>query len=201
MILYTPYDVYIGMLKNKVMTPVPSTTCCCLTKIANIQVNPWDIMQDIVDQAQMVYFLANKVTRKEVHAQTALQQRLRDMGYQVDDEVWIASRILNEPEKDLDRVDLLVDNKVVVELKLGNDISELHRGQLRRYMSLPKLAAIAKHGVLIAFPKTMRPLAITAHSAIQRLNDRETMQIISFQPDFHPSLAALTECLQLKSLT
>ena len=129
-----------------------------------------DIMRDVVDQAQLVYFkVLDKAVRREVHAQNALKQRLEDMGYLVEDEVKIASQILEAPEQELDRVDLLVDRKLLVELKLTNDLSA-HENQLRRYMNLPRLAALVQHGILIGFPKKTRPLAIVAHSACRKIH-------------------------------
>ncbi|KAA6425761.1 MAG: hypothetical protein FRX49_04136 [Trebouxia sp. A1-2] len=159
--------------------------------------DPWDIMQDIVDQAQLVYFCDfDKVVRREVLAQNALKQRLKNIGYVAEDEVRIASRILDDPEKELDRVDLLVNDKVLVELKLANNLSR-HENQLRGYMNLPKLADRVQHGVLIGFPDKTRHCAILAHSAHRQLNHNKTKTVIAFQPDYHPSLAAFKECLQV----
>lgn len=162
---------------------------------------PLDIIQDVVDQAQLVYFkVFDKIVRREVVAQNALKKRLEDIGYLVEDEVKIASQILEAPEQELDRVDLLVDRKVVVELKLTNDLSA-HENQLRRYMKLPQLAAQAQHGVLIGFPKKTRPLAIIAHSARHKLHDMSLREYVAFESDVHPSLEALKECLTVGSGT
>ena len=47
---------------------------CC--SVCVLQVDPLDIMRDVVDQAQLVYFKDfDKVVRREVHAQNALKQR------------------------------------------------------------------------------------------------------------------------------
>ena len=153
-----------------------------------------DIMRNVVDQAQLVYCkVFDKVVRREVHAQNALKQRLEDMGYLVEDEVKIASQILEAPEQELDRVDLLVDRKLVVELKLTNDLSA-HENQLRRYMNLPQLAALVRHGVLIGFPKKTRPLAIVAHSACRKIHPYSLREHVGFDSDVHPRLEALKEC-------
>ena len=120
--------------------------------------------------------------------------RSSSVGYFVEDEVKIASQILEAPEQELDRVDLLVDRKLVVELKLTNDLSA-HENQLRRYMNLPQLAALVEHGVLIGFPKKTRPLAIVAHSACPKIHPCSLRKHVGFDSDVHPRLEALKECL------
>ncbi len=156
-------------------------------------------MQDVIDQAQLLYYVDfEKVIKAEKRVQSCLQTRLENMGYVVHDEVEIASNILGsfDPEI-LDRLDLLVDGKVVVELKVANDIAP-HQNQLRRYMSLPGLRAQVKRGVLIGFPpqRSARPLAILAHTAVRGPTDHGIREKITFDNDCHPSLDTFRECFE-----
>lgn len=79
-------------------------------------------------------------------------KQLKKKGFRVRDEVHIATFILDDMEM-TNRVDLLINDKVIVECKHVSKLKDENKQQLRDYMDLPKLRK--NHGVLISFPKNV----------------------------------------------
>ena len=86
-------------------------------------------------------------------------KQLKKKGFRVRDEVHIATFILDDMEM-TNRVDLLINDKVIVECKHVSKLKDENKQQLRDYMDLPKLRK--NHGVLISFPKNCDPVTLPA---------------------------------------
>lgn len=126
-----------------------------------------DIMYDVVDQAQFVHHDCHNDVGSELKGQKRLMKRLIRMGYQVEDEVQLTTRVLKESKVERNRVDLLINRKVLVELKHANDIVQAH-SQVKRYMNHPNMAKICDHAVLIGFPKKRMDIhLVICHSAVR----------------------------------
>jgi len=86
-------------------------------------------------------------------------KQLRKKGFKVRDEVHIATFTLDDMEMP-NRVDLFINDKVIVECKHVSKLKDENRQQLRDYMDLPKLRK--NHGILISFPKNCDPVTLPA---------------------------------------
>lgn len=86
-------------------------------------------------------------------------KQLRKKGFKVRDEVHIATFILDDMEM-TNRVDLLINDKVIVDCKHVSKLKHENQQQLRDYMDLPKLRK--NHRILISFPKNCDPVTLPA---------------------------------------
>lgn len=155
-----------------------------------------EIMKDALDQAQLVHTRSGGDVGSEAKGQLALMSQLEQMGYVVETEKQLTITVLREakpPPKD--RIDLLINKKVLVELKYSNDIVKAH-SQVRRYLTHPNMAKICKHAVLIGFPKKrLDQHLVLCHSAIWG-KDFTGVEGVQFnQTTLKPRPAILKRCL------
>lgn len=135
-----------------------------------------DIINCVIDEANKIYWEFSIKSEKEGHK--LLLKRLRALGYQVSSEHYIAQIILGDLQYD-NRLDLLIEDRVAVELKHADLLEGKHKQQLAEYMDLPALRK--KHGVLVVFPKFQTPPALMSASA-ERLDGQPTIHFESKGP-------------------
>ena len=82
----------------------------------------------------------------------ALERELRARGHQVDREVWVPVFYKGE-ELDRQRLDMVVDEKLIVEVKATLDLHKSARLQLFNYLKATKLEV----GLLLHFAPFARP--------------------------------------------
>ena len=160
------------------------------------QEDPWDIMQDVLDQAQLVHYIdCKKDVGSEKTAQYKLMDRLTKIGYSVEDEFQLTSRVEKAAKVERNRVDLLINRKVLVELKHDNQLGRFH-GQVMRYMEHPNMAKICHHGLLIGFPKQrLESRMVTCVTAVRDICKQTGKLKVSFEADgMGPTPAVYKRC-------
>lgn len=124
----------------------------------------------VVDEANLLCWQHS--VQSERGGQKALMCRLKDdLGYDVVEEKYVATQIIG----DLDfsnRVDLLINDKVIAECKHVTQLNQADQEQLRTYMNHPQLRK--DFGVLISFPKKSNPIILPAEAA-HRVSHDEAM--------------------------
>jgi GxxExxY protein len=105
-----------------------------------------EISYDIRGAAFKVYNTLGPGLLESVY-EHALTTELRNMGHQVKNQIGIPVKYLDNPAEFGFRMDILVDNLVVIEVKSVDQLSDIHYKQLLTYLKMTGL----KLGLLINF--------------------------------------------------
>lgn len=104
------------------------------------------VIRDIVDASFAVYKALGPYLVEHAY-QIALKYELQKRGYKVETEKWIHIQYHGETIENAFRVDLLVDDSVIVELKAVPALEDRHKDQLQSYMMISGIP----YGILINF--------------------------------------------------
>lgn len=105
-----------------------------------------EITHDILDSAFKIHTALGPGLLESAY-QACLCYELKKKGYKVESEK-LLPLVYEEVKLDCGyRIDILVENQVVVELKTIEQFSEVHQAQILTYMKLSK----SKYGLLINF--------------------------------------------------
>lgn len=104
------------------------------------------IATKIINAAFEVYTLLGPGLVESVYSH-CLAKELKSVGLKVESELELPIHYKNEKLSQFYRIDLLVDDKVIIELKATESFHEVHYAQLLTYLKLSKI----KLGLLINF--------------------------------------------------
>ncbi|WP_047446018.1 GxxExxY protein [Alistipes sp. ZOR0009] len=105
-----------------------------------------DITHEILDSAYKVHTALGPGLLESAY-QACLSYELKKKGFKVESEKPLPL-VYEEVKLDCGyRIDLLVDNRVIIELKTVDQFTEVHQAQILTYMKLSKI----KYGLLINF--------------------------------------------------
>lgn len=100
----------------------------------------------IVDCAMKVHTALGPGMLESVY-EKCLKHELKKKGFKVDSQVWLPVRYDGELIEGGYKIDLLVENEVIVELKVVERLLEIHKAQMLSYLEL----AGKRVGLLINF--------------------------------------------------
>ena len=105
-----------------------------------------DLTHEILDSAYKVHTALGPGLLESAY-QACLCYELKKKGFKVESEKPLPL-VYEEVKLDCGyRIDLLVDNRVIIELKTVEQFTEVHKAQILTYMKLSKI----KYGLLINF--------------------------------------------------